>query len=59
VPKCAIIVVFDFTWGDCIKRRKKLETMVMKNWVGGGGVRGRGRGGKQGVQLYGLTENGE
>ena len=43
VPKCAIIVVFDFSWGDCIKRRKKLETMVIKNWVGGGG---RGEGGK-------------
>ena len=41
VPKCAIIVVFDFSWGDCIKRRKKLETMVIKNWVGGGGG-GRG-----------------
>ena len=36
-PKCAIIVVFHFPWGDCIKRRKKLETMVMKNLVGGGG----------------------
>ena len=36
-PKCAIIVVFDFAWGDCIKRRKKLETKVMKNLVGGGG----------------------
>ena len=35
-PKCAArIVVFDFSWGDCIKRRKKLETMVMKNLVGG------------------------
>ena len=41
--KCAIIVVFDFSWGDCIKRRKKLETMVIKNMVGGGG------GGKQGA----------
>ena len=37
-PKCAaMIVVFDFSWGDCIKRRKKLETMVMKNLVGGRG----------------------
>ena len=42
VPKCAIIVVFDFSWGDCIKRRKKLETMVIKNWVGGGGAGGGG-----------------
>ena len=39
-PKCAIIVVFDFSWGDCIKRKKKLETMVMKNMVGGGGKEG-------------------
>ena len=52
-PKCAIIVVFDFTWGDCIKRRKKLETMVMKNLVGG-----RGKGVKK-VHNYGLAENGE
>ena len=46
-PKCAIIVVFDFPWGDCIKRRKKLETMVMKNLVGGGGESR-----KQGAQLW-------
>ena len=46
-PKCAIIVVFDFTWGDYIKRRKKLETMVMKNLVGGGGESR-----KQGAQLW-------
>ena len=52
VPKCAIIVVFEFTWGDCIKRRKKVEAMVMKNLVGGGGC-------KQGAQIYGLAENGE
>ena len=42
-PKCAaMIVFFDFSWGDCIKRRKRLETMVMKNLVGG---RGEGGGG--------------
>ena len=52
-PKCAIIVVFDFPWGDCIKRRKKLETMVMKNLVGGGGEAvNKGHN-------YGLGENGE
>ena len=33
--------------------------MVIKNWVGGVGGAGRGEGGKQGGQLYGLAENGE
>ena len=37
-PKCAIIVVFDFAWGDCIKRRKKLETHGNEKFGG----RGRG-----------------
>ena len=50
-PKCAIIVIFDFSWGDCIKRRKKkLETMVIKNMMGKGVNK---------VHSYGLAENGE
>ena len=40
-------LVYTPKWGDCIKRRKKLETMVMKNLVGGGGGSR-----KQGAQLW-------
>ena len=54
-PKCAVIVVFDFSWGDCIKTRKKLETMVMKNLVGAG----EGLEGVNKMHNYGLAENGE
>ena len=46
-PKCAKMChnrCFRFLLGDCIKRRKKLETMVIKNWVGGVGGGGRGEG---------------
>ena len=42
-PKCAIIVVFDFSWGDCIKRRKKTGNNGNEKHGGGGG------GGKQGA----------
>ena len=46
-PKMCHNRCFRFPWGDCIKRRKKLETMVMKNLVGGGGESR-----KQGAQLW-------
>ena len=41
-PKCAIIVVFDFSWGDCIKRRKKTGNNGNEKHggVGGGGKQG-------------------
>ena len=42
-PKCAITVVFDFSWGDCIKRRKKTGNNGNEKHGGGGG------GGKQGA----------
>ena len=37
-PKCAIIVVFDFSWGDCIKRRKKTGNNGNEEHGGGEGV---------------------
>ena len=40
---------FDFFWDDC-NTQEKLETMIMQNWGGGGGVK---------MVYYGLCENGK
>ena len=47
--KFCIAIVFDFSSNDC-NTQEKLETTMMQNWGGGGGVN---------KVHYGLYENGE
>ena len=49
--KFCLTIVFDFFWDDC-NTQKILETMVGKNWWGGGG-------GKSNKMHCALCENGE